>query len=167
MICLRAANRKAPETWDDYHELVDSIEQWAPGLVAVEPLSPEFRATTFFARSLAFCKHPENYSVWFDVDSAKPTLNSPGFLRALETAHRTWSKLSTDVATYSPADCRRLLLQGKAAMTLSFEPRSAEFSVTDDSANRRNRSGNLSAARFANRLQSELQKMGHDSRIKA
>ena len=65
---LRAAGRKAPETWDDYHELVTSVESWAPNLKVVEPLGPEFRATTFFARSLAYCKHPENYSVWFDVD---------------------------------------------------------------------------------------------------
>jgi ABC-type glycerol-3-phosphate transport system substrate-binding protein len=124
---LRAARRKAPETWNDYLELIETLDTWGPGLSAVEPLSPEFRATTFFAKSLAFCKHPENYSVWFDIDTAKPTLNSPGFLEALETARRTWSKLPPEVATYSPADCRRMLLTGKAAMALAFEPQSAEL----------------------------------------
>ncbi len=124
---LRAARRKAPETWNDYLELIETLDTWAPGLSAVEPLAPEFRATTFFAKSLAYCKHPENYSVWFDIDTGKPTLNSPGFVEALETARRTWSKLPPEVANYSPADCRRMLLTGKAAMALAFEPLSSEL----------------------------------------
>lgn len=124
---LRAANRSLPETWDDYHELVDSLPAWAPGLVAVEPLSPEFRATTFFARTLAFSKHPENFSVWFDIDSSVPTLNSPGFQAGLEMAQRTWSKLPAEVQEYSPRDCRQQLLSGKAAIGLAWEPTSAEL----------------------------------------
>ena len=134
---LRGAGRKAPETWQEYLELIESLDTWAPGLTAVEPLAPEFRATTFFAKSLAFCKHPENYSVWFDIDTAKPTLNSPGFVEAFETARRTWSRLPPEVATYSPADCRRLLLTGKAAIALSFEPLSSELiarSQSDESS---------------------------------
>ena len=134
---LRAARRKAPETWTDYLELIETLDSWAPGLTAVEPLAPEFRATTFFAKSLAFCKHPENYSVWFDIDTAKPTLNSPGFVEAFETARRTWSKLPPETATYSPADCRRMLLTGKAAMALAFEPLSSELiarSQSDESS---------------------------------
>lgn len=122
---LRAAGLKAPETWDQYQELIESLDSWARGLVAVEPLSSDFRATMFFARALAYCKHPENYSVWFDVDTAKPTLSSPGFQEALEVSRRAWNKLPPEVATYSPTDCRNLLLAGKAAMALGYEPSSA------------------------------------------
>ena len=139
---LRAANRKAPETWEEYQSLVDSLESWAPGLSAVEPLGPDFRATTFFAKSLSFCKHPENYSVWFDIDSAKPTLNSPGFVEGLETARQTWIKLPKEVLTYSPVDCRRLVLTGKAAMALAWEPHSSEL-----------------VARSAHDTESQLQRM--------
>lgn len=134
---LRAARRSPPETWDDYHELVSSIETWAPGMVAVEPLSPEFRATTFFAKTLAFCKHPENYSVWFDIDTGAPTLNSPGFVTGLEAALQTWKKLPPEVLTYSPRDCREQILRGKAAIALTWEPMSAELlsrSQNDDSS---------------------------------
>ena len=133
---LRGAGLKVPETWDQYQQLVETLETWAKGLVAVEPLSPEFRATSFFARALAYCKHPENYSVWFDIDTAKPTLNSPGFLEGLEASRRVWSKLPAEVAAYSPADCRRLILTGKAAIGLAFEPSTAEatdLQVTNDS----------------------------------
>ncbi len=124
---LRAARGKAPETWDEYQELVDSLEKWAPGLVAVEPLGAEFRATTFFARSLAYCKHPENYSVWFDIDTVKPTLTTAGFIEGLERAQQTWAKLPAAVATYSPADCRQLVLSGKAALAIGWEPQSADL----------------------------------------
>ena len=124
---LRAARLKPPETWDEYNELIGSLQTWAPGLVAVEPLGPQYRATTFFAKTLAYCKHPENYSVWFDIDTAKPTFNSPGFIEGLETARRTWARLPKEVATYSPAECRRLLLAGKAAITLAWEPQSSNL----------------------------------------
>jgi ABC-type glycerol-3-phosphate transport system substrate-binding protein len=124
---LRTARGKAPETWDEYQELVDSLEKWAPGLVAVEPLGAEFRATTFFARSLAYCKHPENYSVWFDIDTVKPTLTTAGFIEGLERAQQTWAKLPAAVATYSPADCRQLVLSGKAALAIGWEPQSADL----------------------------------------
>ena len=129
---LRAAGLKIPETWDQYHQLVQALESWAQGLVAVEPLSPDFRATSFFARALAYCKHPENYSVWFDIDTARPTLDSPGFVEGLDVSRRVWSKLPSEVATYSPADCRRLILTGKAAIGLAFEPSTAE--ATDPQA---------------------------------
>jgi len=125
---LRAAGLKIPETWDQYQQLVQTLESWAQGLMAVEPLSPDFRATSFFARALAYCKHPENYSVWFDIDTARPTLDSPGFVEGLDVSRRVWSKLPSEVATYSPADCRRLILTGKAAIGLAFEPSTAEAS---------------------------------------
>jgi ABC-type glycerol-3-phosphate transport system substrate-binding protein len=135
---LRAANRVAPETWDDYLDLVETVDRWAPGLAAVEPLSPEFRATTFFARSLSFCKHPENYSVWFDVDTGKPTLNTPGFEKALDIAEQTWKRLSPESLKYSPAECRQLVLTGKAAITLSFESSEAELSTKIEQDNATN-----------------------------
>lgn len=133
---LRAAKKTAPETWDDYEELVTSLEQWAPGLAAVEPLSANSRVTTFFARSLAYCKHPENYSVWFDLETGKPTLDTPGFERALEVASRTWKRLSADSRSFTPAECRQAVLTGKAAIALAFEPSEAELKARtgDESA---------------------------------
>ena len=118
---LKAAGKKPPETWSDYEELAKTVDDWAKGLVAVEPLSAEFRATTFFARALAFTKHPENYSVWFDSDTGKPVLDTPGFAKALEVSQQVWATLPAEVLNYGPMDCRRLMLTGKAAITLSYE----------------------------------------------
>jgi multiple sugar transport system substrate-binding protein len=119
---LEKAGLKPPRTWDEYQALVDSSSKWAPGLSVVEPWGPDFRATMFLARGLAGVKNPAGFSVFFDIDTGEPLINSPGFVRALEKSIAAVSKLSADVKTFTPADCRRLILTGKAAMAISFEP---------------------------------------------
>ena len=39
---LDQAGLKLPETWEDYHVLLEKLPEWAPGLAAVEPWSEEF-----------------------------------------------------------------------------------------------------------------------------
>lgn len=128
---LKKAGRKPPETWKDYQDLIDTLEQWAPGLTAVEPLSADHRATLFFARSLAFTKHPENFSVWFDLDAGKPTLDTAGFVEATEVALRAWKKMPVNVVELSPADCREQILQGRAALAIGIEPTANSKSTGD------------------------------------
>lgn len=119
---LRKAGLKPPETWDDYQALLDGIETWAPGLQAVEPLAPNYRASILFARSLSYVKHPENYSVWFDLESGQPTLETPGFQTAIEAAHAAWKKMPTTTIELTPIQCRNQIIEGKAALAIGMEP---------------------------------------------
>lgn len=119
---LKAAGLKPPETWDDYQALVDSLDRWAPGLTAVEPLATGFGATLLSARTLAYAKHPENYSVWFDLESGDPMLNSTGFQEAVAVAVRAWKKMPPTITELSPLECRRQVLSGKAALAIGQEP---------------------------------------------
>src|SRR5205814_1577198 len=66
-----------------------------------------------------------NYSVWFDIQTGEPLFDSPAFARALHTARQAWRKMPADIWQQSPADCRRELLAGCAALTLTFEPSAA------------------------------------------
>lgn len=125
---LKRAGKQPPETWDDYQQLLDSLEEWAPGFQAVEPLAPEWSGTLFFARSLAFVKHPENYTVWFDLDSETPLLNSEGFRHAVVVANQAWQRMPPEISQMSPADCRRAVLEGRAALGIGLEP----IGPTDD-----------------------------------
>jgi len=118
---LERANLKPPETWDEYQQLLDTLDQWAPGLSAVEPWGEESRATMFFARVVAWAKHPENYSVFFNIETGEPLIDSPGFVRALEASRKAVARMPADVRNYSPADCRRELLAGRAALAIAFE----------------------------------------------
>ena len=119
---LKAAGLKPPATWEDYQSLLEGLPRWAPELTAVEPLAPDHRAATFFARSLAFAKHPENYSVWFDFETGEPLVQTPGFVEALATAQRAWRQMPSSINEMTPAECRRAVLEGRSALALAFEP---------------------------------------------
>ena len=119
---LTKAGLKPPATWDDYQTLLDTLPKWAPGLTAVEPWGEDFRASLFLSRALSSVKKPGNYSVFFNIDTGAPLIDSPGFARALTQSVAQFAKLSPDSIKLSPADCRRLMFSGRAAMALSYEP---------------------------------------------
>jgi len=119
---LSFAKLQPPETWDDYQKLLETLGDWAPGMAAVEPWGPDFRATMFLARAVSLVKHPGNYSVFFDMETGAPQIDQPGFVRALEQARRAWPALSPDSRTLSPAECRERVLRGEAALAIALEP---------------------------------------------
>ncbi|MBW3539990.1 MAG: extracellular solute-binding protein [Planctomycetes bacterium] len=119
---LDRAGLEPPETWDDYQRLLETLDEWALGLVAVEPWGDDFRATMFLARSVAFARHPDQYSLFFDVETGQPLIDSPGFVRGLESAARAMKHLPESVRNFSPADCRREMLAGRAALAIGLEP---------------------------------------------
>lgn len=118
---LTAAGLNPPQTWDDYQQLLEKLESWAAGLTALEPWSEDFRATMFLARSLAFAQHPSHFSLFFDIETGDPLINSPGFVRGLKVARASIEKMPEAVLTYGPADCRDAILRGRAALALAFE----------------------------------------------
>ncbi len=135
---LEEAGLEAPQTWQEYGELLATLETWAPGKTAVEPWSAEFRATMFLARAAAYAQHPENFSLFFDVSSGEALIDGPGFVRALDDAVAAREFLSEQVVSYSPLDCRRELLSGRAAIGIAYEtdghPSSAVGSGAGESA---------------------------------
>lgn len=118
---LSAAGLNPPQTWDEYQQLLDKFESWAPGRVAVEPWSEGFRATMFLARAVSFAQHPSHYSLFFDIETGDPLIDSPGFVRALEMARTAVTKMPPEVLSYDPTDCRGAILHGRAALAITFE----------------------------------------------
>jgi len=118
---LEKAGLAPPESWADYQVLLNTLENWAPGLTAAEPWSPEFRATLFLARSVSFVKSPGQLSVFFDVDSGNPFISSPGFVKGLEVSQAAVKRLPRDVLSYDPVTCRNLVVTGKAALAIGLE----------------------------------------------
>lgn len=118
---LAAAELTPPATWDEYQELLETLDNWAPGMTAVEPWSPEWRATTFLAKAVSLAKHPDQYSFAFDVSTGRPLIDGPGFVAALEQSQAAVKQLSPESLNYSPADCRRELLAGRAALGIALE----------------------------------------------
>lgn len=118
---LEKAGLKAPDSWQDYQNLLDRLPEWAPGLTAAEPWSPEFRATLFLARAVSYVKSPGQLSVFFDVDSGDPFIASQGFVKAMEVAQAAVKKLPREVFHYDPVSCRNLVVSGKAALAIGLE----------------------------------------------
>jgi multiple sugar transport system substrate-binding protein len=118
---LEKAGLRPPETWKDYDELVRGLDRWAPGLTTVEPWGEDFRATMFLSRAAGYVKSPAQFSVFFDIDSGEPLIATPGFVRALEEIQSLLASLPDAVTNYAPQDCRREVLEGRAAIGLAYE----------------------------------------------
>ena len=126
---LFAAGLNPPHTWDDYQQLLDKLESWAPGFSAVEPWSDDFRATMFLARAVSHAQNPAHYSLFFDIETGAPLIHSPGFVRALEVAVRALEKMPKEVLASSPSDCRNAIVRGQAALAIAFESPATRFSL--------------------------------------
>lgn len=109
------------QTWEEYQTLLEALAE--KNLVAVEPYGRQFRATMFLARAVCYAKHPNHFSLFFDIESGAPLIDGPGFVRALEETGAAVRLMSQrhDVTRLSPADCRRLVLSGEAAMAVTLE----------------------------------------------
>ena len=123
------AGLSPPETWEQHLKLLGELD--ARKLVSVSPWNEDFRATMFLARAVTYAKHPHQYSLFFDVETGAPLIDGPGFVRALNETREAIDLMRkrTDVLTLSPADCRQMLLSGKAVAAFSFETETKESEI--------------------------------------
>ncbi|HEY1786083.1 MAG TPA: hypothetical protein VGG30_11060, partial [Pirellulales bacterium] len=139
-------NRTPPTTWAEYQELVrffsqrEKLADSAPPADSawhgtLEPLGSGWGARLLLARSAAYAKHRDNYSTLFDIETFKPLVAGPPFVRALEelvAARRgAPSKSSGETAAASEinvsqaqqldvAGVRTAFLVGQSAMALTW-----------------------------------------------
>jgi len=118
---FKAAELSPPSTWTEYQELVTTVGDWGNGLPVVEPWSESFRASMFLARSASVVKHSGFFSTLFDIETGAPLIATRGYQKTLNDVVTNLHKLPPEVLSYSPADCRRLILSGKAAMAITME----------------------------------------------
>lgn len=118
---LAEADLEPPESWADYVELIQNRAVWAGDLPVLEPWHEDFLPTMFQARALAFTKHPENFSLLFDIATGKPLLDTAGFQRSVEVNRTILEQLPDEVRSMTPRDCFARLIAGEAAMVLAVE----------------------------------------------
>ena len=119
---LERARLKPPVTWDDYSRLVERAADWGGGLPVAEPWSESFRVTWFLSRAVAAARHPDNFSVFVDLETLQPMIDNPAFVAALERARADLAHLPADVWQWDPLECRRQVLEGRACLAIGFEP---------------------------------------------
>ncbi len=139
--------RRPPTTWAEYQEsaaffadranLADSappVEAAWSG--ALEPWAPGWAGRLLLARAACYALDRDAYSTFFNIDTMKPLVDSPPFVRALDelVAARQLpganSAASDGRCTPDPADVRRAFLAGEAAMALTW-PSGAKSGPSD------------------------------------
>jgi ABC-type glycerol-3-phosphate transport system substrate-binding protein len=115
---LEAAGKTPPQSWDEYQELLKTLEDWAPGMSAVEPWGKGSRSTTFLAHALPYVKTRGNYSAFFDYKSGEPMIGSPGFVRGLQECRDIVSLLDPESANMNSAQTLDEIREGRAAIAI-------------------------------------------------
>jgi multiple sugar transport system substrate-binding protein len=124
-------HRRPPRTWKEFHELAEffskreNLGEAAPAANApwhgcVQPLAEGWAGRVLLARAAPYVKHRDHYSTYFEIESMKPLVDGPGYVRALE-------ELVAD-AKLGPADPRSIDLDaarhafqsGQAALAIAW-----------------------------------------------
>jgi len=113
LICYRKdLFQSAPQTWSEFARASTTLAQH--DLSVVEPVA-SWGACLLLARVAPLATHPSQEAWLFDLETMKPRLTEPPFLRALEmvTAGMTASEDSPTAATWS-------VLTGRAGMAFGL-----------------------------------------------
>jgi multiple sugar transport system substrate-binding protein len=129
---LEQFKRSPPTTWAEYQTLAkffsqrDKLGDSAPAADAawystLEPLSGGWGAKLLLARAAAYAKHRDNFSTLFDIESFKPLVAGPPFVRALEELLAAGHGRAADERPrLDVAGVRAAFFAGQSAMALTW-----------------------------------------------
>ncbi len=128
---LERIHRRPPETWTQYQELAQLLNDRknlgdaappddAPWFGAAEPLAPGWAGRVFLARAAAYAKHRDHYSTLFNIETMEPLIAGPPFVRALEELAAAAKLGPPNARELDPAAARREFLAGHCALALSW-----------------------------------------------
>jgi multiple sugar transport system substrate-binding protein len=136
-------HKRPPRTWSEYHALAEffSRRENLSGVAlaegwhgAVEPLAASWAGRVLLARAAAYAKHRDHYSTLFEMESMRPLISGPPFVRALEELVADARLGPPGALERDPAAARREFLDGRAAIALAL-PGHASVSVAKSGAN--------------------------------
>lgn len=132
---LKHLDVSPPRTWSEYDRLVEMLADREklgnlapprdrPWNAAIEPLAPGWAGLMLLARAAPLAKHADNYSTLFDINTMRPLIAGPPFVRALEQMVAARSNASAPL-THNPDTARAAFWQGRCAMAVTW-PTSAD-----------------------------------------
>jgi multiple sugar transport system substrate-binding protein len=136
---LARLNRRPPQTWKEYQELARLLADRATlGDAAaspngsrwrgtMEPLAEGWGALVLLARAAAYVTHREHYSALFDLDTMRPLIDGPPFVRALEELVAVAGDDRADLLSADPGAVRRAFWNGQCGMALTWPTAVAEI----------------------------------------
>jgi len=141
---LAKLNLAPPTTWDDYTRAAErlsdrsALEELAPAddqpwSGTVEPLTRGWRSEMLLARAASSIRQQGHLSDVFDFVSMDALIDTPPFVAALENMQTAAAFQPADALSVDPAEARRRLLAGEAAMALTWLPSPQQFQPPEGS----------------------------------
>ena len=116
-----------PKTWKEYLDIAAFFNKWdwdSDG--EIEYGNAGFRVKgdvsllQFFAQAAAYAKHPEDKAYYFDIDTMKPRIDNPAFVRALEDYIKAIEYGPAGMNKFAGHDVRNSFVAGEVAMAIDW-----------------------------------------------
>ncbi len=116
-----------PKTWAQYRDIAEFFTGWdwdKDGEIEYGISGARVRGDVsllqFFAHAAAYAKHPEQKAYYFDPDTMKARINSPGFVRALTEWVEVMRFGPPGMASFAGHDVRNNFAAGNVAMAMDW-----------------------------------------------
>lgn len=136
---LEKLNLAPPRTWAEYQQLAELLGDREklgdsapspenPWSGALEPLGPGWGGKVLLARAAAYSTHRENYSTLFEIESMKPLIAGPPFVKALQELVAAADRPAEQL-TYDPTSVRQAFWEGRCGMALTWPTAAGEQAI--------------------------------------
>jgi len=116
-----------PKTWDEYKLIAKFFSNWDwdnDGKVeygnALLRKKGDVAMLQFFATAAAYAKHPDDRAYFFDIDTMKPRIDNPAFIKALQDYIELVNYAPKGVVNFAGHDVRNSFVTGEVAMALDW-----------------------------------------------
>ena len=120
-----------PANWRQYQRLVEQLRDrpppassTAPWHATLEPLAGRWAARTLLARAAPYVKRPGQIAVLFELDTMRPRIATPPFVRALDELRAAAAGAGSPLL--DPHGVRQAFHRGAAALAISWPTAAAE-----------------------------------------
>ncbi|RXJ93535.1 ABC transporter substrate-binding protein [Malaciobacter molluscorum] len=118
---------KVPNTWQEYTNIAQFFNGWdwdndgkiEHGLIGSR-ISNYGTMLLFFARAAAYAKYPEDNAFYFDINTMKPRINNPAFVKALKEYVNIMQYAPKEIINYSPFEVRQSFIAGDVALAIDW-----------------------------------------------
>ena len=116
-----------PKTWQQYRQVAEFFTGWdwdGDGLKeygnAVYRVKGDTSTLHFIAQAATYTKHPDDKAYYFDVNTMKPRINNPGFVKALEEYVQLLDYGPKAMINFVNNDLRNSFVTGEVVMAIDW-----------------------------------------------
>lgn len=116
-----------PKTWSEYKDIASFFDRWDwddDGEIdfgfAGSRVKGYGTTLLFLTKAAAYAKYPEDKAYYFDINTMKAKINSPGFVRALEEYIDIMKYAPWQTISFAPEQVRQSFITGKVVLAIDW-----------------------------------------------